>query len=373
MTAGTFPHRYIRSSGGKAAGLVPMLRVYAALPVPNFAEIQKREAPSSSGRYDATARYVGQGGGKRKGAFAVYLEPWHADMQAFLELKKNHGKEEARARDLFYALWIPDLFMKRVEANGQWSLFCPDECPGLVDAVGDDFEALYERYEAEGKARHEVPARQLWFKILESQIETGTPYMCYKDAANRKSNQQNLGTIRCSNLCTEIIEYTSPDEVAVCNLASIALPRFVRREAVAAAGRPFDMEAALDFDALRETAKVVARSLDRVIDATFYSLPEASNSNQRHRPMGIGVQGLTDVFALLRLPFEGDEARALNVAIFETLCAAGCRPLPLRTLDQPFLIWQVPRRARGLVRARGRGRPLRDVSWLACLERAAAV
>ena len=303
---------YIRSSGGVSSGLVPMLRVF-----------------------DATARYVDQGGGKRKGAFAVYLEPWHADVFDFLELRKNHGKEEARARDLFYALWVPDLFMKRVEANGEWSLFCPDECPGLVDTHGAAFEALYERYEREGKARRTVPAQQLWFKILEAQIETGTPYMLYKDAANAKSNQQHLGTIRCSNLCTEIIEYTAPDEVAVCNLASIALPRFVRAEAGGApgggSGAPWlDAEddgpevaaaalARFDFEALRRVARFVTRSLDRVISVTHYPLPEARNSNLRHRPIGVGVQGLADVFAQLRLPFESKGARALNRAIFETL------------------------------------------------------
>ena len=278
---------YIRSSGGVSSGLVPMLRVF-----------------------DATARYVDQGGGKRKGAFAVYLEPWHADVFDFLELRKNHGKEEARARDLFYALWVPDLFMKRVEANGEWSLFCPDECPGLVDTHGAAFEALYERYEREGKARRTVPAQQLWFKILEAQIETGTPYMLYKDAANAKSNQQHLGTIRCSNLCTEIIEYTAPDEVAVCNLASIALPRFVRE---------VDGVKQFDHEKLHAITYTVTRNLNRVIDHNYYPVEEARTSNMQHRPIGLGVQGLADAFILLRLPFDSDGARALNAQIFETM------------------------------------------------------
>ena len=256
--------------------------------------------------YDNTARYVDQGGGKRKGAFAVYLEPWHADIEAFLDLKKNHGKEEARARDLFYALWVPDLFMKRVEANGEWSLFCPNECPGLVDSWGADFEALYERYEKEGKARTTIAAQQLWFAILDSQIETGTPYILYKDSANRKSNQQNLGTIRCSNLCTEIIEYTSPDEVAVCNLASIALPRFV-------------IDGAFNHEKLHAITYTVTRNLNRVIDHNYYPVPEAKKSNMRHRPIGLGVQGLADVFILLQLPFDSDDARQLNKDIFETI------------------------------------------------------
>ena len=246
---------YIRSSGGVSSGLVPMLRVF-----------------------DSTARYVDQGGGKRKGAFAVYLEPWHADVFDFLELRKNHGKEEARARDLFYALWVPDLFMRRVEANGEWSLFSPDECPGLFDSHGAAFDALYERYEREGRAQRTVPAQQLWFKILEAQIETGTPYMLYKDAANAKSNQQHLGTIRCSNLCTEIIEYTSPDEVAVCNLASIALPRFVTNVGTASA--------AFDFAKLHEITYIVTRNLNRVIDNNFYPVEEARSSNLKHRPIG---------------------------------------------------------------------------------------
>jgi ribonucleoside-diphosphate reductase alpha chain len=275
---------YIRGTNGTSNGVVPMLRVF-----------------------NDTARYVDQGGGKRKGSFAIYLEPWHADIFDFLDLKKNHGKEELRARDLFYALWIPDLFMKRVEENGKWSLFCPNEAPGLHDCWGDEFEALYRRYEQEDRARKTVDAQELWFAILESQIETGTPYMLYKDAANRKSNQQNLGTIRSSNLCTEIIEYTSADEVAVCNLASVALPRFVTP----------DLQ--FDHQKLYEITYMVTRNLNKVIDVNYYPVEEARRSNMRHRPIGIGVQGLADVFILMRHPFESPEARQLNREIFETL------------------------------------------------------
>lgn len=275
---------YIRGTNGTSNGVVPMLRVF-----------------------NDTARYVDQGGGKRKGSFAIYLEPWHADIFDFLDLKKNHGKEELRARDLFFALWIPDLFMKRVEENGKWSLFCPNEAPGLHDCWGDEFEALYRRYEQEDRARKTVDAQELWFAILESQIETGTPYMLYKDAANRKSNQQNLGTIRSSNLCTEIIEYTSADEVAVCNLASVALPRFVTP----------DLQ--FDHQKLYEITYTVTRNLNKVIDVNYYPVEEARRSNMRHRPIGIGVQGLADVFILMRHPFESPEARKLNREIFETL------------------------------------------------------
>ncbi len=274
---------YIRGSNGASNGIVPMLRVF-----------------------NDTARYVDQGGGKRKGAFAIYLEPWHADIFEFLELKKNHGKEEMKARDLFYALWIPDLFMKRVEKNEAWSLFCPNEAKGLSEAWGDEFEVLYERYENEGKARKKIRAQELWLAILESQIETGTPYVLFKDAANRKSNQKNLGTIKSSNLCTEIMEYTSPEEVAVCNLASIALPRFVN-------GSEFDHKK------LFEITQVVTRSLNKVIDVNYYPVEEAKRSNLRHRPIGIGVQGLADVFILLKLPFDSEEARQLNKEIFETI------------------------------------------------------
>jgi ribonucleoside-diphosphate reductase alpha chain len=256
--------------------------------------------------FNDTARYVDQGGGKRKGAFAIYIEPWHADVFEFLELRKNHGKEEMRARDLFYALWICDLFMKRVEENGEWSLFCPNEAPGLSDCWGAEFETLYTKYEAEGKARKTIKAQDLWFAIVESQIETGTPYMLYKDAANGKSNQQNLGTIKSSNLCTEIMEYTSPDEVAVCNLASIALPKFV-------------INNQFDHQKLYEVTYEAAKNLNKIIDNNFYPIEEAKNSNLRHRPIGLGVQGLADTFILLRLPFESELAKMLNKNIFETI------------------------------------------------------
>ena len=274
---------YIKGTNGTSNGLVPMLRVF-----------------------NDTARYVDQGGGKRKGAFAIYLEPWHADIFDFLDLKKNHGKEELRARDLFYAMWTPDLFMKRVEANEEWSLFCPNECPGLSDACGKDFERLYEKYEKEGKARKQVRAQDLWFAILESQTETGTPYMLYKDAANLKSNQKNLGTIKSSNLCTEIMEYTAPDEVAVCNLASIALPKFV-------------INGKFDHKKLYDITYTVTKNLNKVIDINYYPVEEARNSNMRHRPIGLGVQGLADAFVMLRMPFESDEAAQLNKDIFETI------------------------------------------------------
>jgi ribonucleoside-diphosphate reductase alpha chain len=257
--------------------------------------------------FDMTARYVDQGGGKRKGSFAIYLEPWHADIFDFLDLKKNHGKEEMRARDLFFAVWIPDLFMQRVENNEMWSLFCPNEAPGLADVWGEDFERLYDKYEKEGKYRKQVKAQDLWFEILESQIETGTPYILYKDAANRKSNQRNLGTIKSSNLCTEIVEYTSPDEVAVCNLASIALPKFITEQ-----GK-------FDHQKLYEITKVATRNLNKVIDINYYPVVEARNSNLRHRPIGLGVQGLADAFIMLRMPFDSPEARRLNKDIFETI------------------------------------------------------
>ena len=279
---------YIKGTNGTSNGIVPMLRVF-----------------------NDTARYVDQGGGKRKGSFAVYIEPWHADINDFLDLKKNHGKEEQRARDLFYALWIPDLFMKRVEDNGDWTLMCPNECPGLADNHGAAFEKLYTQYEAEGKGRKTIKAQDLWFKILESQIETGTPYMLYKDAANGKSNQQNLGTIRSSNLCTEIIEYTAPDEVAVCNLASLALPKYIK-------------DGAFDHEKLFQVTYQVTKNLNRIIDRNYYPIPEARNSNMRHRPIGLGVQGLADVFILMRHPFDSDEARALNREIFETIYYAAC-------------------------------------------------
>jgi ribonucleoside-diphosphate reductase alpha chain len=274
---------YISGTNGTSNGIVPMLRVF-----------------------NDTARYVDQGGGKRKGSFAIYVEPWHADIFDFLDLKKNHGKEEMRARDLFYAMWIPDLFMKRVQEDGEWTLMCPNECPGLFDCHGDEFEALYHKYESENKGRKTIKARELWEKIMESQIETGTPYMLYKDAANRKSNQKNLGTIRSSNLCTEIMEYTSPDEVAVCNLASIALPMFVKN-------------GAFDHKELFRVTKRVTKNLNRVIDRNYYPVKEAENSNFRHRPVGLGIQGLADAFIMLRMPFTSDEAKKLNQEIFETL------------------------------------------------------
>jgi len=274
---------YIRGTNGTSNGIVPMLRVF-----------------------NDTARYVDQGGGKRKGSFAIYVEPWHADIFDFLELKKNHGKEEMRARDLFYAMWIPDLFMKRVEQGADWTLMCPNECPGLCDVHSEAFEELYTSYEAQGKGRKTVKARELWDKIVESQIETGTPYMLYKDAANRKSNQKNLGTIRSSNLCTEILEYTSADEIAVCNLASLSLPMFVEK-------------GEFNHKRLFEVTKRVTRNLNKVIDRNYYPVPEAERSNMRHRPIGLGVQGLADAFILLRMPFTSDEAKKLNAEIFETI------------------------------------------------------
>ena len=275
---------YIKGTNGTSNGIVPMLRVF-----------------------NDTARYVDQGGGKRKGSFAMYLEPWHADVFDFLDLKKNHGKEEQRARDLFYALWIPDLFMKRVKENGDWTLMCPHECPGLSDTHSKAFEKLYTKYEKAGKGRKTIKAQDLWFKILESQIETGTPYMLYKDAANAKSNQQNLGVIKSSNLCTEIIEYTAPDEVAVCNLASLALPKYVNDDAT------------FNFEKLFEVTYQATINLNRIIDENFYPVEEAKNSNMRHRPIGLGVQGLADAFIMMRLPFESEEARALNREVFETI------------------------------------------------------
>lgn len=273
----------IKGTNGTSNGIVPMLKVF-----------------------NDTARYVDQGGGKRKGAFAIYLEPWHADVFDFLEMKKNTGKDEQRARDLFYAMWTPDLFMKRVEQDGMWSLFCPHECPGLADTYGAEFEKLYSRYEEEGKAKKTVRAQDLWFAILESQVETGSPYMLYKDAANEKSNQKNLGTIKSSNLCTEIMEYTAPDEVAVCNLASVALNKFVKN-------------GEYDHKGLYEVVRRMTLNLNRIIDINYYPVPEAKNSNMRHRPIGLGVQGLADTFFLMRMPFESEEAKKLNRDIFETI------------------------------------------------------
>jgi ribonucleoside-diphosphate reductase alpha chain len=278
----------IRGTNGTSNGLVPMLRVF-----------------------NNTARYVDQGGGKRNGSFAIYLEPWHADVEDFLKMKLNTGAEEERARDLFYALWIPDLFMKRVEADGEWSLFCPNEAPGLADVWGAAFEELYTRYEREGRARKTVSAQKLWFKILDSQMETGTPYLLYKDACNAKSNQQNLGTIKSSNLCTEIVEYSSPEETAVCNLASIALPAFV------VPGPSEDGLPIFDFDTLRKVVKATVKALNRVIDINYYPTPETERSNMRHRPIGLGIQGLADVLAMLKLPWESQSAADLNQEIFE--------------------------------------------------------
>lgn len=292
---------YIGGTNGTSNGIIPMLKVF-----------------------NDTARYVDQGGGKRKGAFAIYLEPWHADVFEFLDLRKNHGKEEMRARDLFYALWIPDLFMKRVEQDGEWSLFCPNEAPGLHESWGDQFEQLYEQYEREGRARRTIKAQELWFAILEAQIETGTPYLLYKDAANSKSNQQNLGTIKSSNLCTEIIEYTSPDEIAVCNLASLALPRYV-------------INGQFDHEKLYEVTYQATKNLNKIIDYNYYPVDEARNSNLRHRPIGLGVQGLADVFIQLRLPFESDAARTLNKEIFETIYfAAMTASKDLAKIEGPY-------------------------------------
>ena len=301
---------YIRGTNGTSNGIIPMLRVF-----------------------NDTARYVDQGGGKRKGAFAIYLEPWHADIFEWLDLRKNHGKEEQRARDLFYGLWVNDLFMKRVESAGDWSLFCPNQAPGLADCWGEEFDALYEKYEREGRALKVVKAQQLWFAIMEAQVETGNPYMLFKDACNRKSNQQNLGTIKCSNLCTEIVEYSSPEETAVCNLASIALPRFVREQPTSpvspqsgtnpmgkkllgslnAANRFFD------FDKLKQVTRTATRNLNKIIDVNYYPVETARRSNMNHRPIGLGVQGLADTFILLGLSFESEEAKELNRQIFETL------------------------------------------------------
>ncbi|MDF2456001.1 MAG: nrdA [Cytophagaceae bacterium] len=274
---------YIKGTNGTSNGIIPMLRVF-----------------------NDTARYVDQGGGKRKGAFAIYLEAWHADIFEFLDLKKNHGKEEMRARDLFYALWVNDLFMKRVEDNGDWSLFCPHEAPGLADTYGKDFENLYEKYEREGKARKTIKAQELWFAILEAQVETGNPYMLYKDHCNRKSNQKNLGTIKSSNLCTEILEFTSPDEVAVCNLASLALPKFV-------------INGVFDHQKLYDVTYVATKNLNKIIDINYYPVIEAERSNKRHRPIGLGVQGLADAFIMMRMPFDSPEAAGMNKDIFETI------------------------------------------------------
>ena len=312
---------YIAGTNGYSNGIVPMLRAY-----------------------DSTARYVDQGGNKRPGAIAVYLEPWHADIFDFLDLRKNHGKEESRARDLFYALWIPDLFMKRVEGNGEWSLFCPNEAPGLHEVHSAEFETLYERYESEGRARKTIPAQKLWYAILEAQIETGGPFMLYKDQCNgalcsrfglaahslpAKSNQQNLGTIKSSNLCTEIVEYSSPEETAVCNLASIALPSFVDPS-----------RKSYNFQKLHDVTKVVARNLNKVIDVNYYPVETARRSNMRHRPIGVGVQGLADTFMIMRMPFDSAEARQLNVQIFETIYHAALEAsAEIAERDGPYETW----------------------------------
>jgi len=297
---------YIAGTNGNSNGLLPMLRVY-----------------------NNTARYVDQGGNKRPGAFAIYLEPWHADIFEFLDAKKNTGTEETRARDLFYALWIPDLFMKRVESSGNWTLFCPDEAPGLQDTYGEEFEALYEKYEKEGRGRTTIKAQALWYKVIEAQIEVGVPYMLYKDACNRKSNQKNLGTIKCSNLCTEIVEYSDADEVAVCNLASISLPAFV----VQHKNGKFDF----DFRKLKLIAKEVTKNLNRVIDVNYYPVPEAEYSNKRHRPIGMGVQGLADTFCKMKIPFESEAASKLNVQIFETIYFAGLEAsAEIAAVDGPY-------------------------------------
>ena len=275
---------HIRGTNGTSNGIVPMLRVF-----------------------NNTARYVDQGGGKRNGSFAIYLEPWHSDIEDFLQMRKNHGDEEMKGRDLFYALWIPDLFMKRVKSNGTWTLMCPDKCPGLADVYGEQFEELYTRYETEGKGNKTVPAREVWFKILDSQIETGTPYMLFKDAANKKSNQKNLGTIKSSNLCTEIIEYSDKDQTAVCNLASIGLSKFVKEDK------------SFDYEELHRITKIVTENLDKVIDINFYPIEKTRTSNLLHRPIGIGVQGLADVFAIMDIAFESEEAVQVNKLIFETI------------------------------------------------------
>ncbi|MES2679797.1 MAG: ribonucleoside-diphosphate reductase subunit alpha [Bacteroidota bacterium] len=306
---------YIKGTNGTSNGIIPMLKVY-----------------------NETARYVDQGGGKRKGSIAVYLEPWHADIYDFLDIRKNHGKEEMRARDLFTALWIPDLFMKRVEAEGDWSLMCPNECPGLSDCHSEAFETLYTKYEAEGKFRKQIKARELWAAIIEAQIETGNPYMLFKDAANSKSNQQNLGTIKSSNLCTEIIEYTSADEVAVCNLASLALPRFVDEKA-----------GTFDHNKLFEITYAATLNLNKIIDRNYYPIPEARNSNMRHRPIGLGVQGLADAFILMRYPFESEEAKKLNSEIFETIYfAALTASKDLAMVDGPYESYQGSPASKGI-------------------------
>jgi ribonucleoside-diphosphate reductase alpha chain len=300
---------HIRGTNGSSNGIVPMLRVF-----------------------NNTAKYVDQGGGKRNGSFAVYLEPWHADVELFLQMRKNHGDEELKARDLFYALWIPDLFMERVKADSHWTLMCPDECPGLSDVYGEEFNRLYKSYEISGNGRKTVKARELWFQILDAQMETGTPYLLYKDAANKKSNQKNIGTIKSSNLCTEIMEYSDDKETAVCNLASIALPAFVDRTTT---------PPTFNYEKLHEISKIVTYNLNRIIDVNFYPTPKTELSNKRHRPIGIGVQGLADVFMQMDLPFESDESKQINKNIFETIyhaaleqsCELACTEGPYETFE----------------------------------------
>ncbi|KAJ8328829.1 ribonucleotide-diphosphate reductase subunit rnr1 [Batrachochytrium dendrobatidis] len=310
---------YIAGTNGLSNGIIPMLRVF-----------------------NNTARYVDQGGNKRPGAFAIYLEPWHADVFEFLDLRKNTGKEENRARDLFYALWIPDMFMRRVESNGDWSLFCPAEAPGLDDVWGDEFDALYEKYEREGRARKIIKAQKLWYAILDSQSETGTPYMLYKDACNRKSNQQNLGTIKCSNLCTEIVEYSSPDEVAVCNLASLALPNFVIKDTT---GAPV-----FDFDKMIDTTKIATYNLNKIINLNYYPVEQAKRSNMRHRPIGLGVQGLADTFIKMRMPFDSPEAKKLNIQIFEAIYfAALTASCELAKRDGPYETYPGSPMSKGII------------------------
>lgn len=309
---------YIAGTNGTSNGIIPMVRVF-----------------------NNTARYVDQGGNKRPGAFALYLEPWHSDIFDFIDIRKNHGKEEIRARDLFPALWIPDLFMKRVELNGDWTLFSPNEAPGLADCYGDEFVALYEKYEKEGRGRSTIKAQKLWYSILEAQTETGTPFMLYKDACNQKTNQKNLGIIKSSNLCCEIVEYSSPEEVAVCNLASIALPSFVQKDTTSCW---------YDFDKLHEVTKVVTRNLNRIIDRNYYPVEEARRSNFKNRPIALGVQGLADAFMSLRLPFDSQEAKELNIQIFETIYHAAVEAsIELAAEEGPYETYEGSPASKGLL------------------------
>ena len=332
----------IKGTNGTSNGIVPMLRVF-----------------------NNTARYVDQGGGKRNGSFAMYLEPWHADVEDFLRMKQNTGAEEERARDLFYALWVPDLFMKRIEEGGQWSLFCPNEAPGLADVVGDEFEALYVKYENEGRARKKLPAQKLWFEILDAQIESGTPYILYKDAANKKSNQQNLGIIKSSNLCTEIMEYSSPEETAVCNLASIGLPTFIKEESITHSDSITTKEKSFDFEKLRKVVKIIVRNLNRVIDINYYPTKETETSNMRHRPIGIGIQGLADVFAILKLSWENPLAKELNTKIFEHMYYAALESsLEISKKDGPYSSFQGSPASKGILQFDMWGvKPSGELDW----------